>query len=186
MIRLGFGDWRLPAKIWSWLVVSSGGCWVWTGSRTTAGYGHVRHNNSLMYLHRITWAANNGSEIPKGLEIDHVCRNRSCCNPEHLRAVTHRENMLAPGARGMARRNAEKTYCPSGHPYDAENTKIRANGNRQCRTCVRERRERNSRRPKSVARALAVALFLLAFPVGSVCGGTLHPDAGGPRASVSR
>lgn len=45
-----------------------------------------------MKAHRFSYEAHKGP-IPEGLEIDHVCRNRSCVNPEHLRAVTRRENM---------------------------------------------------------------------------------------------
>src|SRR5690606_27089460 len=68
--------------------------------------------------------------IPAGLVIDHLCGNTSCCNPEHLEAVTNAENM-----RRRAKRSAT---CASGHPWTPENTYIRPNGRRDCRACKRE------------------------------------------------
>jgi hypothetical protein len=79
--------------------------------------------------------------IPEGLTLDHLCRNTGCCNPEHLEAVTHRDNVL----RGVsfAAVNAVKTECPRGHPYDSENTYIvPSTGGRLCRLCQRDHKRR--------------------------------------------
>lgn len=43
------------------------------------------------FLHRMVWETNKGS-IPSGYEVDHVCRNRRCCNPNHLQLLTHSEH----------------------------------------------------------------------------------------------
>lgn len=96
------------------------------------------------------------AEIPPGLHIDHLCRNRGCVNPWHLEPVTQEENnrraLLAagwlPGAPEIARepcafRNWSRPgwdgYCGNGHLITAENTHVRANGQRECWTCIRER-----------------------------------------------
>jgi hypothetical protein len=72
-------------------------------------------------------------EPPPGTEVDHLCRNRHCVNPEHLEAVPHRTNVLR-GAAPTAR-NATKTHCPQGHPLEGENLYRYRDGRRQCRTC---------------------------------------------------
>jgi hypothetical protein len=65
--------------------------------------------------------------IPDGLHIDHLCRNRACCHPDHLEAVTPRENVR----RGV---RSQVTHCPKGHEYTPENTKVKR-GRRNCRAC---------------------------------------------------
>lgn len=77
--------------------------------------------------------------IPEGLVIDHLCRNRGCVNPDHLEAVTQRENILR--GEGLAAANARKTHCPKGHPYSGENLYVvPSSGRRQCRICADARR----------------------------------------------
>lgn len=75
--------------------------------------------------------------IGKGLEIDHLCRNRKCVNPLHLEAVTRKTNVL----RGVSpsAKNAVKTTCAKGHMFDDKNTyvRIRKGGGRACRECLR-------------------------------------------------
>lgn len=113
-------------------------CWLWQGAKS-GGYGKVREaqgaGGSLKRVHRVVYEHLVGP-IPEGLELDHVrqrgCVHRHCCNPEHLEPVTSHENSL----RGESK-NAQKTHCPAGHPYDATNTFVRNGGGRECRLCHR-------------------------------------------------
>jgi hypothetical protein len=68
-------------------------CWQWQGALDTGGYGNIRYRSKLFLTHRIAYIHFNGP-IPPGLEIDHLCRNRACCQPKHLEAVTRSENIL--------------------------------------------------------------------------------------------
>ena len=72
--------------------VSSSGCWVWEGSMTRR-YGQFWNGSRLVYSHRYSYELVHGP-IKSGLELDHLCRNRLCINPEHLEPVTHLENMV--------------------------------------------------------------------------------------------
>ncbi len=109
------------------------GCWKWTGY-LVRGYGAVHLDGHLKYVHRVIYELLVGP-IPQGLELDHLCRNPTCVNPDHLEAVTHRENVL----RGMSisANRARQTRCKRGHPFDLANTYVGPEGNRQCRACAR-------------------------------------------------
>ncbi len=109
-------------------------CWLWQKGKTTAGYGTVRLEGKTRYVHRLSYEAIIGP-IPIGYDIDHLCRNTICYNPEHLEAVTHMENM----SRG---KHARKTHCPKGHPYSGDNLYIgkqKRGGTvaRRCKECRR-------------------------------------------------
>lgn len=126
----------------------SGACRVWTGSTTGFGYGHIAIDGRNRMTHRVAYELLVGP-IPEGLELDHLCRNRSCWNPSHLEPVTHAENVLRGTA--PAAQNARKTHCPKGHPYDEANTIYRKWG-RRCRAChnaATSRPERRRQRTKA-------------------------------------
>lgn len=69
-------------------------CWLWAGGITAAGYGALRSDDgSVLLTHRFSYELHVGP-IPDGLVIDHLCRNKRCCNPTHLEAVTQGENVV--------------------------------------------------------------------------------------------
>lgn len=124
-------------------------CWVWSGKLATTGYGRFWDGTRNTYAHRHSYEQYVGP-IPDGLVIDHLCRNRACCNPAHLEAVTHAENCRR-GARGRL-----ITHCKDGHPLSGDNV-VMVNGRRRCLTCKRaqqrqryaERRASQPRRPNT-------------------------------------
>jgi len=67
------------------------GCWIWTGPRHSGGYGTLGVEGEKRYAHRVSHELHIGP-IPEGLVIDHICRNKICVNPDHLQAVTNKEN----------------------------------------------------------------------------------------------
>lgn len=115
------------------------GCWEWTGARSPQGYGmiNVKRNDGRWIpttAHRVAYELHVAA-IPPGLELDHLCRNRGCVNPEHLEAVTHRVNDLrgtAPTAVSF-----RENRCLNGHPFTPENTITRRDrpNSRSCRRC---------------------------------------------------
>lgn len=115
-------------------------CFNYIGPRNSGGYGLFRKK----LAHRIVYAFVHGC-IPQGLVIDHICRNRACVNPKHLRAVTRRVNALENNGSPFAI-NARQTHCPKGHPYNAKNTSRASGKGRRCLKCARlYMRERNKR-----------------------------------------
>lgn len=134
----------LPDRMASKVCVSDSGCWEWQGAKDRAGYGRFgdgrRHGTNI--THRLAYMFVYGP-IPEGKELDHLCRNRGCCNPDHLEPVTHRVN-LQRGVQGAV------THCKWGHELSGDNLKLarRKNGDlfRQCRPCLlRRAREQNLR-----------------------------------------
>jgi len=111
-------------------------CWLWVGARSSTGYGQIAAAGRLVYAHRFAYELLVG-DIPETLQIDHLCRNRACVNPDHMEAVTQRVNILR--GESTAARNAAKTHCRRGHPFDEANTIHLSRGGRQCRTCHSER-----------------------------------------------
>lgn len=102
-------------------VVRSGGCWGWRGSLSSEGYSTIYRERPTrrLFAHRVSYVLYVGP-IPKGLDLDHLCRNRWCVNPKHLEPVTRAEN-IHRGA--MTKLTAEQVkevrtaYAAETHPY---------------------------------------------------------------------
>lgn len=83
---------RTPEEAFKARTRRVGGCLVWTGSKTRDGYGFITVAGRLEMTHRYAWIATHGP-IPKGMEVDHTCGDRSCCDVAHLRLATRHQNM---------------------------------------------------------------------------------------------
>jgi HNH endonuclease len=106
-------------------------CWLWVGHIAKTGYAAFGGQKWAGLAHRFSYVTF-VSEIPKGLQLDHLCRIRHCVNPDHLEAVTPQVNTLRGNT--SAAKNAAKTHCHRGHPFNSENTYMWA-GKRCCRAC---------------------------------------------------
>lgn len=106
-------------------------CWNWTASLDSHGYGSFW--DGKRNVKACNWLYEQLFYTTKGLVKDHLCRNRRCVNPLHLREVTHKENILC--GEGLAAQNARKTHCRKGHPFNKENTRIDRRGKRICLSC---------------------------------------------------
>ncbi|HZD08627.1 MAG TPA: HNH endonuclease signature motif containing protein, partial [Candidatus Limnocylindrales bacterium] len=102
-------------RIMEGIHISASGCWEWQRRVLKNGYGviaigqHSKGERKNAYAHRLAYEVFVGP-IPERLDLDHLCRNRKCCNPEHLEPVTRRENILrgiGPQVLGML--NSSKT-----------------------------------------------------------------------------
>ena len=127
--------------------VSPSGCWLWQGRLARGGYPQSWADGRTRMAHRIVYELI-VALIPPGMQMDHLCRVRHCCNPNHLDVVTPKEN----SNRGLCGANhGWKTHCARGHPYDDANTRYYRNSRgvveRKCHACNIERtRERAARK----------------------------------------
>ena len=112
-------------------------CWLWNGAHFASGYPETWNGVRPLLAHRVRHEMWNGP-IPEGYEVDHLCVNRRCLNPEHLEAVPPIVNNLRSRSAGAM--NARKTHCPQGHPYDEANTMLGKGKWRRCRECKRQQR----------------------------------------------
>lgn len=113
-------------------------CWIWTGWKNKRGYGslHTGPKKKQERAHRISVVLS-GREIPEGMYVDHICKNPSCVNPDHLRVVTPRVNALE-NSEAPSAKNAKRTHCMKGHELTPDNVNKKLYGMygwRHCRTC---------------------------------------------------
>lgn len=126
------------------------GCIEWLAGRFADGYGEFRWQGRKVKAHRFYFVLGHQRDIQPGMVLDHLCRNRGCVAPWHLREVTPRENTLADGSLALAKHNAEKTHCERGHELVGENL-VKAQlavGRRECRACANARSARGNARKR--------------------------------------
>lgn len=99
------------------------GCWLWTGHVSKDGYGRFGIKRTAHEAHRVSYRLFT-ADIPDGLCVDHICKVRSCVNPDHLRLLTREEN-----SRQQNNFNRSKLTCSVGHPL------VERNGRRICKPC---------------------------------------------------
>lgn len=121
------------------------GCWRYHPPTSQRGRPRVTVSGRTMAAYEVVWLVHTRVPVPPGQQLLHSCDNGDdgCVSPYHLRLGTPRENNLDAVSRGRHQnQNSRITECKRGHPFDAENTRIRRDGTRACRTCERERRQR--------------------------------------------
>lgn len=123
-------------------VIKTDYCWNWIG----ANGGKIKHGvfyyeKKVQGAHRISYQWAKGI-IPEGYHIDHLCRNPSCVNPDHLEPVTPRENILR--GLGTGANNLRKKYCINGHILNKKNIYERNDNFRVCKICSKENRQKLS------------------------------------------
>src|SRR3990167_10659382 len=126
-------------------------CLLWSGAKLPKGYGlfDTGDREHTRVAHRLAYEWIHGP-VPEGKQLDHLCRNRACVNPDHLEPVSARENTIR--GTSITGRNARKTHCQQGHALVGENL-ASWHPNRACRTCniINGRAYRAANREKLIA-----------------------------------
>ena len=121
-------------RFWS-KVDKTDSCWLWQAWHNQQSYGMFRlRTNKSVLAHRLSYEMAKGA-IPDGLVIDHLCGVPACVNPNHLGAVTQKENI-----RRGKNYNRSKTICKWGHALSGVNLYMRKDGKRACKACKNKRR----------------------------------------------
>ena len=152
MTPVEFGDDRLPERFWEKVHIVPeastypGPCWIWNAALVWDGYGRFKWEKKTLRAHRFCYQTL-VSDVPPELNMDHLCRVRSCVNPYHLEPVTVKENLLRGNT--LNAEMAAKTHCLRGHPLSGINLYVvPKSGARACKECHRASQRRRSKERK--------------------------------------
>ncbi len=126
----------METRFWS-KVDASGVCWEWTRAKDRKGYGRYMSRENVL-AHRHSYESLVGP-IPDGMELDHLCLNRGCVNPDHLEVVTQAENKRR--AR-VGKRAIRRTRCKRGHELTVDNRYVQVRDGKESHSCLTCRRSR--------------------------------------------
>lgn len=149
-----------PEKFWDQVLVVGSGCWLWDGFVNPNGYGQrtvrVQGRNRTIQAHRLAYELFVGP-VPIGLELDHLCRTRSCVRPDHLEAVSHAENVRrGESAAASTAAAAARTHCRRGHALRSDNVRVHRGADgyerRYCLACARVRKQEYEARQRDLRR----------------------------------
>jgi hypothetical protein len=119
---------REDPKVIFWRhVARSDNCWLWTASINKSGYGQFGSHSHKFAAHRFSFELHKGP-IPDGLQVDHICQNKRCVNPLHLRTATRKqnaENVGTPASNTSGFKNVSRDYRPSRKPWRVH---VKSNG----------------------------------------------------------
>ena len=126
----------------------SSSCWEWK-SPDARGYGKFHFHGMSHQAHRVAWVIHRGV-IPELMVLDHVCRNRSCVNPDHLEIVTQKANVHRSPLMGWDMTQGA-AQCQRGHDVSSPDSwvVVAKSGRRFCRECHRARGRAAYRKSKS-------------------------------------
>lgn len=123
-----------------------GDCLVWNAAHNVEGYGRFHYEKKFWMAHRLAYQIKFG-DIPNGMQVLHMCDNPPCINVNHLFLGDNADNVADKVSKERQARNY-KTHCKNGHEYTEENTFVRKQGWKECRTCIRfnQRQARNRKK----------------------------------------
>ncbi len=133
------------------VAIGDDGCWLWKAGITGGGYGYYWHDGGMRRAHKYAFEFINGS-VADGLDLDHLCRIRSCVNPDHLEPVTRSVN----STRGEGTRLKNTCRSARHEIFTDADLYIAPDGGRECRRCKRERRDMVKR-----AKSAGVATYVI-------------------------
>lgn len=134
--RTGHKPQTLQGRIMAKVSVTDAGCWEFHGYRSPLGYGRIKAGGEARLVHRVLYEILVGP-VPPDLDMDHLCRNPPCCNPDHLEPVTPWENKR----RGMHPRMVahRARTCLRGHSQAEHACRRKSTGQViYCRACRRD------------------------------------------------